>query len=146
MPRARRGEAGKTPAAFGFDEARAYLLQRPEALEDFPFGPDVYVYKVAGKMFATLGSDIPAAGGGVARMNLKCDPDEAQFLRTMFDAVLPGYHMNKRHWNTVLLDGSIPRGEVERMVDRSYGLVVKSLTKAQRVALEVRHGPAVLYR
>ena len=141
MPRTRRGKAGATPTAFGFDEARAYLLQRPEAQEDFPFGPDVYVYKVAGKMFATLGTE-----DGVARTNLKCDPDEAQFLRTMFDAVLPGYHMNKRHWNTVLLDGSIPRGEVERMVDRSYGLVVKSLVKAQRVALEVRHGPAVLYR
>ena len=124
-----------------FDSARAYLLQRPEALEDFPFGPDVYVYKVANKMFATLGTE-----ADVARINLKCDPDEAQFLRTMFDAVLPGYHMNKRHWNTVVLDGSIPRGEIERMIDRSFGLVVKSLQKPQRLALEIRHGKAALYR
>ena len=93
-----------------FATARGYLLGHPEAFEDFPFGPDVCVYKVGVKMFATLATE-----AGVARMNLKCDPDEAQFLRTMFDAVLPGYHMNKRHWNTVLLDGSIPVGEIERM-------------------------------
>jgi len=124
-----------------FDDARAYLLQRPEALEDFPFGPDVYVYKIRGRMFATLGSE-----QGTARMNLKCDPEEALMLRDVFDAVLPGYHMNKAHWNTVLLDGSIPRGEIERMIDRSYGLVVKGLKKAERVALEVRHGRDALYR
>ena len=124
-----------------FDDARVYLLQRPEAFEDFPFGPDVYVYKISSKMFATLGSD-----DGVARMNLKCDPEEAMILRDVFDAVLPGYHMNKAHWNTVLLNGSIPRGEIERMIDRSYGLVVKSLKKAERIALEVRHGQSVIYR
>ena len=73
-------------------------------------------------------------------MNLKCDPAEALFLRDMFDAVVPGYHMNKTHWNTVILDGSIPRGEIERMIDRSYGLVVKKLKRAERVALEVRFG------
>jgi len=124
-----------------FDDARVYLLQRPESFEDFPFGPDVYVYKISRKMFATLGSD-----DGVARMNLKCDPEEAMILRDVFDAVLPGYHMNKAHWNTVLLNGSIPRGEIERMIDRSYGLVVKSLKKAERIALEVRHGRSAIYR
>jgi predicted DNA-binding protein (MmcQ/YjbR family) len=123
-----------------FAAARAYLRQRPEAFEDFPFGPDVYVYKIGGRMFATLGGDDPA------QMNLKCDPDEALFLRDTFAAVLPGYHMNKTHWNTVLLDGSVPRGELERMIDRSYGLVVKGLKKAARVALEVRYGPSALYR
>jgi predicted DNA-binding protein (MmcQ/YjbR family) len=124
-----------------FDDARAYLLKRPEAFEDFPFGPNVYVYKIRNKMFATLGGD-----ADTAQMNLKCDPDEAVFLRDTFDAVLPGYHMNKTHWNTVLLDGSIPRGEIERMIDRSYGLVVKSLKKSERTALEVRHGRSSLYR
>ena len=124
-----------------FDATRAYLLQRPEAFEDFPFGPDVYAYKVENKMFATLAMD-----QGVARTNLKCDPDEAQFLRLMFEAVTPGYHMNKRHWNTVMLDGSIPRREIERMIDRSYGLVVKSLKKAPRQVLEFRHGREALYR
>ena len=124
-----------------FDAARAYFLSRPEAFEDFPFGPDVYVYKIANKMFATL-----VESDGLARMNLKCEPNEALFLRDTFEAVQPGYHMNKTHWNTVLLDGSIPRGELERMIDRSYGLVVKSLKKAERTALEVRHGKDALYR
>lgn len=133
-------QADQTSAAVNFDATRAYLLQRPEAFEDFPFGPDVYVYKIENKMFATL-----AMANGVARTNLKCDPDEAQFLRSMFEAVLPGYHMNKQHWNTVVLDGSIPRGEIERMIDRSFGLVVKSLKKAQRQALEIRHGREALY-
>jgi predicted DNA-binding protein (MmcQ/YjbR family) len=124
-----------------FEAVRTYLRQRPDAVEDFPFGPDVYVYKVVNKMFATLATD-----AGVARVNLKCDPEEALILRDVFAAVQPGYHMNKAHWNTVLLDGSIPRGEIERMIDRSYGLVVKGLKKADRVALEVRHGKAELYR
>jgi len=124
-----------------FADARAYLLSRPDAFEDFPFGGDVYVYKVVDKMFATL-----VENDALARMNLKCDPTEAQFLRDTYDAVLPGYHMNKTHWNTVLLDGSIPRGELERMIDRSYALVVKRLKKADRTALEVRHGKDALYR
>ena len=92
-------------------------------------------------MFATLGS-----ADGVARMNLKCDPEEAMIPRDVFAAVTPGYHMNKAHWNTVLLDGTIPRGELERMIDRSYGLVVKRLTRAERIALEVRHGKTAIYR
>jgi predicted DNA-binding protein (MmcQ/YjbR family) len=124
-----------------FDGARAYLKQRPEAVEDFPFGPNVYVYKICNKMFATLGET-----DGVARVNLKCDPAEASVLRDVFPAVQPGYHMNKTHWNTVVLDGSIPRGEIERMIDRSYGLVVRSLKKTDRTGLEVRHGTAALYR
>jgi predicted DNA-binding protein (MmcQ/YjbR family) len=119
-----------------FDAAREYLRRRPEAVEDFPFGPDIYVYKIRGRMFATLASD-----AGLARMNLKCDPEEALFLRDLFAAVRPGYHMNKAHWNTVLLDAS-----VERMIDRSYGLVVGKLAKAERLALETRHGREVLYR
>jgi predicted DNA-binding protein (MmcQ/YjbR family) len=122
-------------------EAREYLLSKPEAFEDYPFDPEVAVYKIGKKMFATL-----ALEGDSPRMNLKCDPEEALALRDIFDAVMPGYHMNKAHWNTVILDASIPRGELERMIDRSYGLVIKGLRKAERVALEVRHGPEVLYR
>ena len=121
-------------------DTRAYLLNKPEALEDFPFGPDVAVMKVGGKMFATL-----VQGPEHPRMNLKCDPHEAEILRDLFSAVLPGYHMNKRHWNTVLLDGSIPRGEIERMIDNSYALVVGKLPRAQRQALEIRHGRQQLY-
>ena len=120
---------------------REYLLSKPEAVEDFPFTPDVAVFKINNKMFATL-----AIENGLARCNLKCDPDEALMLRDIFDSVLPGYHMNKRHWNTVLLDQSIPQGEIERMVDRSYGLVVKGMKKADRTALEIRHGTESLYK
>ena len=123
-----------------YDRARTYLLAKPEAYEDFPFGPDVAVMKVAGKMFATL-----VHGPEHPRMNLKCDPHEAMMLRDIFDAVLPGYHMNKRHWNTVLLDDSIPRGEIERMIDNSFALVVRGLPRSKRQALEIRHGRAQLY-
>ena len=124
-----------------WEKAKSYLLSKPDAELDYPFGPDVAVPKVRGRMFATLGEE-----AGVARMNLKCDPEEALMLRDVFDAVLPGYHMNKTHWNTVLLDGSLPRGEIERMIDHSYALVVKKLKKAERTALEVRYGSERLYR
>ena len=122
-------------------QARTYLLSKPESVEDFPFGPDVYVYKVRGKMFATLGFT-----DNVGRMNLKCDPEEAMALRDIFESVVPGYHMNKAHWNTVILDGSIPNGELERMIDRSFGLVVKGLKKSERQALEIRYGSETVYR
>ena len=122
-------------------QARAYLLSKPESIEDFPFGPDVYVYKVRNKMFATLGFT-----NNIARINLKCDPEEAMALRDIFESVLPGYHMNKAHWNTVILDGSIPTGEIERMIDSSFGLVVRGLKKSERQALEIRHGSDTLYR
>ncbi|NVK42500.1 MAG: MmcQ/YjbR family DNA-binding protein [Oceanospirillaceae bacterium] len=124
-----------------YDQARDYLLSRPEAWEDFPFGPGAAVYKIRDKLFAILMRE-----QGLARVNLKCDPAEAQMLRDVFDAVQPGYHMNKRHWNTVLLDGSLPRGELERMMDRSYTLVVKGLRVPQRRALELAWGKDVLYR
>ena len=123
-----------------FSEVRSYLLAKPEAIEDYPFGPEVAVMKIRKKMFATLVEN--EAG---ARMNLKCDPNEALILRDIFSSVLPGYHMNKRHWNTVCLDGSIPRGEIERMIDNSYALVVRSLSKAERQGLEIAHGKAALY-
>lgn len=123
------------------EAARAHLLARPEAREDFPFGPDVYVYKIGPKMFATL-----SYVNGVAQMNLKCEPNEAMALRDIFEAVRPGYHMNKALWNTVTLDGSIPAGELERMMDRSYALVVRGLRKAERTGLEIRHGKEAVYR
>ncbi|TNC81095.1 MAG: hypothetical protein C9356_10890 [Oleiphilus sp.] len=124
-----------------YNEAKAYLLSKPEAQEDYPFGADVMVPKVKGKMFATL-----AYNGDTANMNLKCEPHQAQELRDLFEAVQPGYHMNKRHWNTIVLDSSIPRGEIERMIDHSYGLVVKGLKRAERQALELSYGKAQLYR
>jgi len=118
-----------------------YLLAKPEAFLDYPFGPDAAVFKVKSKLFAILGTE-----DGVARVNLKCDPDEALALRDIFPGVIPGYHMNKKHWNTVILDGSVPKGEIERMIDRSYGLVVKSLKKSERTALELTYGAHIIYR
>ncbi len=110
-----------------YTSAKAYLLSQPEAEEDYPFGPEAAVFKIRNKMFALL-----METKGQARVNLKCDPDEALALRDIFAAVTPGYHMNKKHWNTVHLDGSVPDGEIERMMDMSFQLVVQGMPKAKR--------------
>ena len=103
---------------------RAYCLGKPAATEGTPFGPDNIVFKVKGKMFALLAfEEIPP------RANLKCDPDLALELRDRYEQVEPGYHMNKKHWNTIVLDGVIPEREVKTMIDHSYELVAKSLPK-----------------
>jgi predicted DNA-binding protein (MmcQ/YjbR family) len=112
-----------------------YLLSKPEALIDYPFGDDVKVFKVKNKMFATLSlgtgneKDTAAKMKGYYCMNLKCASEEAVMLRDIFPAVIPGYHMNKSAWNSIILDGSIPKGEIERMMDNSYMLVVGKMTK-----------------
>lgn len=112
------------------DELRAYCLALPEATEDLPFGPDTLVFKVAGKMFALLSLDeVPA------RVNLKCDPERAAELRERYPAVTPGYHMNKRHWNSVSLGRGLPGDLVRSMIDDSYRLVVEGLRKADRERL-----------
>jgi len=133
-----------------YKKAEKYLLSKPESSLDYPFGMDVKVFKVKGKMFATLalGKMGKGAGKGTNQseksqdwwMNLKCDPDEASALRDIFAAVIPGYHMNKRLWNTVILDGSIPSGEIERMIDNSFSLVVKGMKKSDREYLQLRVG------
>lgn len=108
-------------------DAIVHFLSKPGAEETTPFGPDVLVYKVGGKMFALTSPDeFPA------RINLKCDPDRAAMLRDEYDSIIPGYHMNKRHWNTLVLDGSLPTKLVRELIDHSYQLVVASLPKAQR--------------
>lgn len=124
-----------------YNAAKQYLLNKPEAEESEPFGDDIPVFKVRNKIFAILG-----VNEGIAQVNLKCDPDEALALRDIFDAVIPGYHMNKKHWNTVILNGSIPKGEIERMIDHSYGLIVKGLKKREREGLEITYGKDVLYK
>src|SRR5437660_12035938 len=104
------------------EEFREYCLSKVAATESMPFGEGVLVFKVAGKIFALAALDeIPAT------VNLKCDPDLALELRDRYEQVQPGYHMNKRHWNTVVLDGVIPDGEVRKMIDHSYELVVAKL-------------------
>ena len=126
-----------------FEIAKTYLLNKPETVLDFPFGADVYVFKVKTKMFATLaigkmgkGDDSNNdSGENYWWMNLKCDPDEAAILRDIFTAVIPGYHMNKALWNTIILNGSIPRGEIERMIDNSFRLVVDKMTKKMQASI-----------
>lgn len=109
---------------------RAYCLGKPGATESFPFDEETLVFKVANKIFALLSlNDVPT------RVNLKCDPERAIELRETYDAVQPGYHMNKRHWNTVIFDGTIPANEVREMIDDSYELIVKSLRKDAREKL-----------
>ncbi|OUS04747.1 hypothetical protein A9Q81_05605 [Gammaproteobacteria bacterium 42_54_T18] len=114
-------------------EIKAYLLEKKAAEETYPFGPEAMVFKVQGKLFAIVSEH----AGGVIHINLKCDPDEAQALRDVFESVKPGYHMNKKHWNTVFLPGDVPAGELMRMIDQSYGLVVNGLTRAMRAELDV---------
>jgi predicted DNA-binding protein (MmcQ/YjbR family) len=114
-----------------FDSLRTYLLGKPGAVEEFPFDTVTQVVKVGGKMFALVGTkDDPL------RLNLKCDPAKAEILRELYPAILPGYHMNKRHWNSVMLDGSIPDAEIRSMIDDSYSLVVKGLPKARQPDLK----------
>lgn len=111
-------------------EFEAYCLAKPGATLDFPFDAETPVFRVLGKLFALCGiADRPL------RINLKCDPDWALALRDMYpQAVLPGYHMNKRHWNTVICDGTLPDAEIWALVDYSYDIVLRSIPRRQREA------------
>src|SRR5437588_10595916 len=104
---------------------REYCLSKVAATESMPFGEGVLVFKVAGKIFALAALDeIPVT------VNLKCDPDLALELRDRYEQVRPGYHMNKKHWNTVEIEGEIPDAELRKMIDHSYDLVAKALPKS----------------
>jgi predicted DNA-binding protein (MmcQ/YjbR family) len=109
--------------------ARAYCAKLRGATLEYPFGPDVRVYKVCGKLFALLPEAAPWS------ISLKCDPVLARMLRANHPAITPGYHLNKTHWNTVALDGSVPAVLVREMIVGSYDLVVSKLTAAERRAL-----------
>jgi len=117
-------------------ELRDYCLSLPGAEQTFPFGPKTSVFKVAGKMFALSQLDADSL-----RVSLKCEPELAEALRRAHAAVLPGYHLNKRHWNTVIIDGSLPNDAIREMIEDSYDLVVSKLPPAGRRALG-RHGDA----
>lgn len=109
---------------------RAHFLSFEGATEGQSFGPEVLVYKVLGKMFALLAwHDEPLS------ISLKCDPGEAVALRAIYPAVIPGYHLNKKHWNTVTLDGSIPEDEIPEMILASYDLIVATLPRAVRAQI-----------
>ena len=103
---------------------REYCLKKPGASEGTPFGSDVLVFKVGGKIFAIAPlNEVPA------RANLKCDPGLALELRDRYEQVRPGYHMNKKHWNTIDIEAGIPDAEIRKMIDHSYDLVSKKLTE-----------------
>lgn len=105
---------------------REDCLSKPRATEGTPFGPDVLVFKVAGKMFALAAlNEVPPI------VNLKCDPDLALDLRDRYEQVRPGYHMNKKHWNTIEIESSIPDAKLREMIDHSYDLVVETLPKSR---------------
>ena len=106
------------------ERLRALCLAQPAATEDQPFGEDTLVFRVGGKIFALLALD-----AFPPRINLKCDPERAAELRERYSAVLPGYHMNKQHWNTVVCDGTVPGDELADMVAHAYGLVRASLPR-----------------
>ena len=109
---------------------RAWCLRQPGSSEEFPFGPEHSVFKVAGKMFA-----LSALERTPLEVSVKCEPDLAVALRRTYRAIRPGYHLNKRHWNTVTLDGSLPDRLVRDMVEDSYDLVVSALPARVREEL-----------
>lgn len=118
-----------------YDQLTAYCLSKKGAVQDYPFGPDPLVMKVGGKMFALL---TKVGDEREVRISLKCDPVIAENLREQHGCVLPGYHLSKKHWNTVIADGSLPMDDLKMMIDHSYDLVLGTLTKAAREAVLLR--------
>ena len=110
------------------DDVREVLLSKEHVSEETPFGPEVLVYKVGGKMFALLTiEEVPV------RMNLKCDPVRALELREQYEQIQPGFHMNKKHWNTITCDDILDPQRVHELIDHSYDLVVSKMSKKERM-------------
>lgn len=113
-----------------YEKLSTILLSYKETSLTFPFDDKTAVFKVADKMFALAGID-----GDPLSVNLKCDPEDAIVLRSQFKAIQPGYHMNKDHWNTVVLDGSMDDNLIRKLIDDSYRLVVQKLSKKEQQRL-----------
>jgi predicted DNA-binding protein (MmcQ/YjbR family) len=113
-----------------YNELKDYILSKPESTIDFPFGADVSVFKVKGKMFALIGER-----NDLMMLNLKCDPDESAAIRDIYPSITEGYHMNKKHWISVYFDKTVPSNEVKRLIDNSYMLVVSKLTKRDQTSI-----------
>jgi predicted DNA-binding protein (MmcQ/YjbR family) len=112
------------------EQFQAYCLSKPATSEDFPFGEENMCLRVGGKIFAICDLvNLPFS------VNLKCDPDRAVELREQYEEVQPGYHMNKKHWNTINFEGSVPPTLLRELIDHSYDLVARSLKKSDRQAL-----------
>jgi len=112
-------------------EAIRYSLTKKGAKETYPFDETTLVFKVGGKMFGLV-----YERDGDVGLNLKCDPELSLVLRQQYEGVFPGYHMNKKHWNTVLFDSDVPDNEIYNFVDISYDIVFKSLTKKVQKEIE----------
>lgn len=108
------------------DQLLDYAISKPEVEESLPFGPDVLVLKTNGKMFLLIPLETDPL-----RFNAKCDPERAEQLREEYTGILPGYHMNKKYWNTVLLDGSVPGALVRQLIDHSYELIRAAAKKTK---------------
>ena len=112
------------------EQIREYCLKKKRVNEEFPFDEDTLVFKVAGKIFllASLES-IPL------QINLKCEPEKAINLREEYESVQPGYHMNKKHWNSIIIDGTVPSQKLFEWIDDSYNLIVAGLNKSDKEAI-----------
>ena len=113
------------------ESLRDYCLLKPAVEETFPFGPDTLVYKVGGKIFLLCSLDSDSL-----QFNVKCDPEKAIELRERYDCVQPGYHMNKKHWNTITADGTVSNSILKEWIDDSYALIVDSLPGKEREKLK----------
>lgn len=112
------------------EQIREYCFKKKGVTEEFPFDVNTLVFKVMGKMFLLASLDVIPL-----QINLKCDPEKAIELREEFEAVQPGYHMNKKHWNTIIIDSSIPARKIFEWIDDSYYLVVSGLQKTDKERL-----------
>lgn len=111
------------------EELREFCLAKEHVNESFPFSEDALVFKVGSKMFCLTNIDTPVS------MNLKCDPEKAADLREEYEEIEPGFHMNKKHWNTVSLIGNLSNDLLTELIDDSYNLVIKNMTKKERISL-----------
>ena len=100
------------------EEIREYAISKPDVEESFPFGPETLVFKIAGKVFLLMGLEHDPL-----QFNVKCDPERAIELRDEFECIIPGYHMNKKHWNSVIVDGTLNNKKLKEQIDHSYDLV-----------------------
>jgi len=111
------------------EELRDYCLDKPGTTEGLPFGEETLVFKVGGKIFLLIGLEQATS------FNAKCDPERAIELRDQYHEIIPGYHMNKKHWNTVNMDGELKPALIRELIDHSYELVLKSLPKKLRESI-----------
>ncbi len=113
------------------NQLEEFILTKPGSVRSQPFGPEVLVYKVGGKIFALIAWELDPL-----EISLKCEPDNALFLRSRYPAVRPGYHLNKKHWNTVTLDDTVPGKDIKSMINESYDLILLSLSKKLRNSIK----------